>query len=225
MRKFIPIAIANAIAGTCTVNSKMPSKTYNLPTVACQTGFKMAQIPGSVCSECYADKGLHAVFANTIEPGQHARLDAVLQACNDAEQAKLWIMAIVSLIRNDAYFRWHSAGDIQSVAHLRLIAQVCEQTPHCMHWLPTREYAMVRDYIAQYGALPTNLMVRLSAMYPDKAVTVPKSLQGIANVATSNVHKVNAPIGTACNAPSQNGECRDCRACWHSSDAISYAMH
>jgi hypothetical protein len=37
-------------------------------------------------------------------------------------------------------------------------------------------------------------------MYFDKPVTVPKSLQGIAGVETSNAHRTGAPMGFECEA-------------------------
>lgn len=224
--KVIPItkAVASTIAGSMSQTSKMPCQSYSLPTVACITGFKMAQIKGSICSECYADKGNYRLYANNIEPGQHARLDAVLNACNDPELAQAWIDSILTLIGSDDYFRWHDSGDLQSVEHLRLIAQVCEANPGCKHWLPTREYGMVKDYVTKYGSIPANLTIRLSAMYADKPVIIPKSLQGIAGIESSNVHSKSPAVGMVCNAPSQGGKCLDCRACWNSG-VVSYAMH
>jgi hypothetical protein len=73
--------------------------------------------------------------------------------------------------------------------------------------------------------VPDNLIIRLSAMFTDRAVIVPKTLQNVAGVAVSNVHS-KKPIGTACNAPKQNGECRSCRACWNRKvSAVSYSIH
>jgi hypothetical protein len=207
---------ANSITGKLTQTSKMPCKSYSLPTIACKTGFAMAQIAGSVCSNCYAQKGFYSMYANTIEPAQHARLESI----ND----DLWVDAMITLIGNDAYFRWHDSGDIQSIEHLEKIIQVCNGTPKTRHWLPTREYGIVRAWIAQFGDLPSNLVIRLSAMYPDVPVKVPASLQGIRGIAVSNVH-TSSPIGQDCNASKQNGKCLDCRACWNSKKTISYAMH
>jgi len=207
---------AHAITGGLTQTTKMPCKSYSLPTAACVTGFRMAKIPGSICSDCYANKGNYHLYANNIEPAQHARLVSL--------EDPHWIDAMVTLIGTDPYFRWHDSGDLQSLEHLELIAAVCERTPDCKHWLPTREYSMVKAYVAKHGAIPRNLMVRLSAMYPDVAVKIPASLQGVPGITASNVHKAGAPIGQGCIAYTQNGECRDCRACW--SDAvISYPIH
>jgi len=206
---------ATTICGTLTITSKMPCKSYSLPTEACITGFKMAQIEGSICNSCYANKGFYRAYETTIKPSQFARLDSI----NDT----LWVYGMVALIGTDSYFRWHDSGDLQSLEHLEKIAQVAELTPSCKHWLPTREYQIVKEYFLKYGLIPKNLVIRLSAMYPDKPVTIPKSLQGIENITASNVH-TDKPIGNACNAPKQGGACLDCRMCW-SNTVVSYEMH
>ena len=214
---------ASIVCGTLTSTSKMPCKSYSLPTEACATGFKMAQIAGSICSSCYANKGFYSMYQNNIKPAQFARLDSI----NDDN----WVSGMVSLIGSDNYFRWHDSGDLQSVEHLEKIVQVALNTINCKHWLPTREYSIVKQYIAKNGkkSIPNNLKIRLSAMYPDKKVIIPTSLQGIANVTVSNVHTSDLSLksndlGKACAAPKQDGECRDCRLCW-SDTPVSYAMH
>ena len=206
---------AAAINGGLTQTSKMPCKSYSLPTAACQTGFKMAQIKGSVCHSCYADKGFYAMYAATIQPAQHARLDSLTD--------QHWVASMVAAIGSDSYFRWHDSGDLQGLWHLEKIAAVAAATPDTMHWLPTREYSMIKEYISKYKSLPKNLIIRLSAMYPDKPVVIPKSLQGISNITASNVHTLQ-PLGTACKAPKQNGECKECRLCW-SGEVVSYELH
>jgi hypothetical protein len=209
-------AQAHQIHGGLTQTTKMPCQSYSLPTIACVTGFKMREIAGSICASCYADKGNYRKYANNIEPAQHARLVSI--------DDPLWVDAMVVSIGTDAYFRWHDSGDIQSIEHLEKIAEVARRTPHCMHWLPTREYGIVSAFTAQYD-IPDNLIIRLSAMFTDKPVIVPASLRNVAGVAVSNVHSTK-PIGTACNAPKQNGECRECRACWNRKvAAVSYSIH
>ena len=96
--KIIPIAkaTARAVCGTLTQTSKMPCKSMSLPTESCITGFKMAQIEGSICSSCYADKGFYSMYANTIKPSQFARLDSVWQAMSDSNFAQTWVIGMVS---------------------------------------------------------------------------------------------------------------------------------
>ena len=212
---FMKKSEAVSVCGNLTQTSKMPCKSYSLPTAACQTGFKMAQIKGSVCHSCYADKGFYAMYAATIQPAQHARLDSLTD--------QHWVASMVAAIGSDSYFRWHDSGDLQGLWHLEKIAEVAAATPDTMHWLPTREYSMIKEYISKYKSLPKNLIIRLSAMYPDKPVVIPKSLQGISNITASNVH-TKTPSGTPCKAPEQNGACLDCRECWTDS-VISYELH
>ena len=206
---------ASMLTGGLTQTSKMPCKSYSLPTEACKTGFKMSTIAGSVCASCYADKGFYKMYQNTIKPAQFARLDSI----NDPA----WVDAMVTLIGEDQYFRFHDSGDLQSLDHFQKIVEVAQLTPKTRHWLPTREYAIIKAFISAGGVIPKNLIVRLSGMYPDKPVQVPVSLQGVKGITTSNVHTVK-PLGRACKAPKQAGECRDCRACW-TDKPVSYLMH
>ncbi|CAB5222882.1 hypothetical protein UFOVP374_40 [uncultured Caudovirales phage] len=207
---------AHEVHGGLTQTTKMPCQSYSLPTIACVTGFRMREIANSICSDCYADKGNYRKYANGIEPAQHARLVSI--------DDPLWVDAMVVSIGTDKYFRWHDSGDIQDIEHLEKIADVARATPGCMHWLPTREYGIVSAFTAQYD-IPDNLIIRLSAMFTDRPVVVPKTLQNVKGIAVSNVHSVK-PIGTACNAPKQNGECRTCRACWNRKvAAVSYSIH
>lgn len=207
---------ATSICGTLTSTSKMPCKSYSLPTETCKTGFKMAQIKGSICHSCYANKGFYRAYENTVKPSQWARWDSL----NDP----LWVDAMVNLIGDDQYFRWHDSGDLQGLDHLEKIALVAQKTPKCRHWLPTREYSIVKAYIAKHGSIPDNLIVRLSAMYPDVPVKIPASLQGIKNITVSNVHTDKPMHGVKCHAPDNGGACGDCRACW-TDEAVSYALH
>jgi hypothetical protein len=214
---------AAAVCGTLTSTSKMPCKSYSLPTEACITGFKLAKIAGSICSVCYANKGFYSYYQNTIKPAQFARLDSI--------NGEHWTSGMIALIGSDEYFRWHDSGDLQSLEHLEKIVIVAKNTPNCKHWLPTREYSIVKQYISKHGrkSIPNNLKIRLSAMYPDKKVVIPTSLQGVANVTVSNVHTSTVSLksndlGVECGAYKNNGECGTCRVCW-SDKPVSYLMH
>ena len=213
---------ANLVHGGLTTTSKMPSKSYSTPTALCVTGFKMAQIPGSICADCYAMRGNYHRYANTIQPAQHARHEAMLTD-------PAWCDAMVASICNDAYFRWFDSGDLPSLEALKRIVEVCVRTPHTLHWLSTREVGMVKAYITKHGcdSLPDNLIIRLSAMYPDRPVVVPASLRGVKNVLTSNVHtKGKVPTGSVCGASKRGGQCGPCRDCWDVTvEAVSYPKH
>lgn len=210
---------AAEVTGGLTQTSKMPCKSYSLPTLACKTGFKLAQIPGTVCADCYADKGFYAMYKATIEPAQMARLASL--------DDPLWVDAMVALIGADSHFRWHDSGDLQSEEHFGMIVAVALRTPGTMHWLPTREPETIARYLRTGGSIPPNLIIRVSATYPDRPVALMPELRGHPNILMSNVHTPGQqPLGMRCNAPDQNGECRDCRACWSPAvPAVSYEKH
>ena len=189
----------------------MPCKTYGLPAAECKTGSKLAKIEGSICSECYAMKGRYS-FPN-VQASQYARLASL--------DNHAWVDAMVTMIGNDKYFRWHDSGDVQHTEHFDKIVEVCELTPHCKHWLPTRERKIITDYIHKFGPLPTNLIVRMSAVMFDERI---KPIRG--TTTTSGSHKDRPPLGHECPAPSQGNNCRDCRACWDKRYRhISYHHH
>jgi hypothetical protein len=159
---------AIAITGGLSQTSKMPCKSFSTPTLACVTGYKLAQVPGTVCSNCYAAKGHYKLYANNIEPAQHARLDALLNA-----DINLWAPAMALLIGKDPHFRWFDSGDLPSMEALVRITIVCRFTPDTLHWLPTREVKFVREFLKIGLMLPPNLVIRISATYPDEPVNLP----------------------------------------------------
>lgn len=87
--------------------------------------------------------------------------------------------------------------------------------------MPTRERSVVAKWIKDNGPLPDNLVVRMSAVYFDQQV---KPIKG--TFTTSGSHKDKPPTGHECQAPSQGGNCEDCRACWDKEiKHISYKRH
>jgi len=205
------------IAGSCTKTTKMPSDSYSLPARECITGSKLVKIKGSVCHGCYALKGNYHRFAKTIEPLQYKRLESITKP--------EWVDAMVKLIDHKPFFRWHDAGDLQSVEHLSKIAQVARHLPKTLFWLPTREYDIVKDFV-KTESIPVNLVIRMSAMMIDAPAKLPRSLKGFANVLTSTVHKNKELTGFKCVAPSQQGKCGSCRSCWDNTVTnVSYHAH
>jgi hypothetical protein len=110
-----------------------------------------------------------------------------------------------------------------------MICEIAEQTPGVTFWLPTRESATVRQFLDDGGIIPTNLCIRLSIIRMDDGV--PEAYQTLMRrshqIAYSAVHTTAWPeFGGTCIAYTQEGECRDCRACFTPSVAgVSYPKH
>jgi hypothetical protein len=217
---------AEALAGGLSNPSKMPGHGYSLPAKACVTGSKLHKIKGTVCRKCYALRG-HYRYRRVREA-----LEKRLASLTDP----LWEDAMVELIsarETSGAFRWHDSGDLQGVWHLERICRVCERTPEVRHYLPTREYRMVRDYLRAGGVIPSNLVVRLSAHLvdgpaPEVAHPTDGTLLPRATVVSSGTPGVFDKETGAFHCPATLWEntCNRCRACWKSTiPLIAYPLH
>lgn len=211
MANITTIKVAANLVGGLSKPSKMPSVGISLPAAACKVGAKLRKVKGSVCSKCYACKGMY-VFPN-VKTALANRLEAI--------RDPKWVDAMVFLIENKkviketGVFRWHDSGDIQDIEHLEKIMEVVKRTPNVRHWIPTKEKGLVTRYFRE-NEMPANLVVRLSGAMIDGAAPNFRN--------TSTV--VSDPNAATCRAFERNGECGDCRMCWDSSIAnISYHTH
>ena len=70
---------ARKITGGLSAPGKMPEGSYKLPASACETGQKLAQIPGTQCHGSYALKGryrfsnVRMALARRLESLKHPR--------------------------------------------------------------------------------------------------------------------------------------------------------
>jgi len=200
------VSEARKITGSMTRTSKMPGLSYSLPAWECQVGSRLRAVKGSVCSGCYALKGNYTRYP-AIKKAQYYRLQSL--------RHPQWIPAMVAQIKRQKYFRWHDAGDLQSVQHLKNIFEVCKLTPSVKHWLPTREvkYTSLMDP----AVVPTNLKIIISDHMIDQERGV------LSWPYTSGVSTNGA---ATCPAPSQGGKCKSCRACWDRSvTRVVYGKH
>ena len=187
-----------------TRTSKMPGLSYSLPAWECKTGAKLAKIKGSVCSGCYAMKGNYTRYP-AIKAAQYVRLKAITDP--------RWVDAMVAQIKNQKWFRWHDAGDIQNEEHLLNIFEVCKLTPNTKHWMPTREAQFLK--LVSPEEVPDNLIIRMSSHMVDQSpVTFWPWTSTVKNGS-----------GT-CPAPRQGGKCGSCRRCWNKKiPNVEYAKH
>lgn len=192
--------------------SKMPCHSYGISAHLCITGSKLVKVEGSVCSDCYALKGMYGDWNKNVSNAHKKRAEAI----NKPEWVKMMVFIINT--KKMEYFRWHDSGDLQNFQHLLNIVSIAEQCPNTRFWLPTREKKFINQYGEAFGEFPKNLVVRVSATMQDEPAGDYKN--------TSTVHKNKKPIGRGCKAPSQGGKCLDCRDCWNPKiKNISYAFH
>ena len=193
--------------------SKMPCPSWSIPAQACKVGGKLHKVAGSICHGCYALKGMDSF------PNVKNALTARMTAYDNPQWVEAMTVAIRIKTKSVKFFRWFDSGDLQSVSMLEAIAQIARNLPDVMFWLPTKEYATVAAYL-QGNAKPSNLTIRISAYMVDQK---PPKFFGLP---TSTVDKADAPHGSKCPAPSQNGMCGDCRNCWNPEVAnVSYHKH
>lgn len=195
---------ALVIVGGLSDTTKMPCKSYNIPAETCITGSKLRLIKNSVCSDCYACKGMYR-FGN-VQRALYRRMECM--------KNPLWNEAMIVLIKDMPYFRWHDSGDLQNMAHLHNIMYIADRTPDTKHWLPTRENKIVYDYWKWIGQMPLNawcpnLCIRLSGLMIDG-----KAPYKLARQLGVEVSEVSTGVFT-CPASHQDNQCKDCRLCWN----------
>ena len=194
---------AKQITGGLSKPSKMPGPSYNLPATACRTGAKLAKVPGSVCSGCYALKGRYRF------PNVQKALNRRLNSLNHPQ----WIEAMVVLITGEPVMRWHDSGDLQGPDHVKKIFEVCNQTPGTRHWLPTREAKLLQ--FMDPKVIPKNLIIRMSSHMINQPPV--KFWPWSSTVSTTM---------KTCPALDQGNSCGACRACWDRKISnVTYPKH
>src|SRR5207249_174926 len=95
--------------------------------------------------------------------------------------------------------------DLRSVNPLRNIIQICLATRHILHWLPTRERAIIR---VCRNEIPENLTIRESATMVDGPP--PKGWPTTSTVVTE-------ATADTCPSSLRGGSCadNDCTECWN----------
>ena len=180
--------------------SKMPCKSISLDAILCNTGSVLAKIPGTPCHKCYALRGNYN--RPSVKKAMAKRLTFMTN--------KYFIERMVLLLANEELFRWFDSGDIQSEQMGNDIIEVCEQTPWCTHWLPSKEYKMWRNILST-RVLPANVCLRLSTPMDDA-----KPVNGFKHTTTTyNTKGSLSYVGFKCQAhKNKTYNCGSCRACW-----------
>ena len=201
-----------ALVGGLSAPGKMPGFAYGIPAQACKVGSMLRKVQGSTCGKCYALKGMY-VFP-VVRKAQARRMESISRPD--------WTALMTELISRKAkkvpFFRWHDAGDLQSLEHLSKIVQIAKNLPGIAFWLPTRECAMVKEWLTENpSGFPVNLTVRVSAPMIGRQ---PEKISGTVGSSVEN------PTAFQCPAPKQGNACQDCRACWNPKvEEVSYTKH
>ena len=215
-------AHAVKLTGGLTTTTKMPCPSYSIPAQACKTGSKLVSIKGSVCEGCYALKGFYR-----FKQGKSAR-----QKRLDTIYKPHWVQAMTYLLekrKDKEFFRWHDSGDIQSIMHMGNIMTVVQNTPNTKHWIPTREYDIVTQYVEGGLPVPSNVFIRLSAHMIDgilptelsRRLNKHENVEG--HILVSGVSKDKKVAN--CPAYKQGGKCGTCRTCWSPKESVIYPFH
>jgi hypothetical protein len=127
------------------------------------------------------------------------------------------MIKLIHSTNTTGYFRWFDSGDVQSAKHLEAIIDIAEAMPDVRFWLPTKEAGIIKR---NKRDVPDNLAIRLSMPMIDQLPTGAWKLTSTVRSAKGDVH------GAECKAPSNNGKCGTCRACWDKTiQNITYIKH
>jgi hypothetical protein len=204
---------SNSIVGNLASATKMPCQTYSLPARSCHVGSKLHDIPGSVCSKCYALRGNFS--RPTVLNAMQKRLDSI--------KDPRWVEAMVTAIKDtefSGFFRWHSSGDLQDLGHLIKICEVARRLPRIKFWLPTREIGILTAFKNAGFTFPSNLIVRFTATMIEQRP--PDAIMDRLGVLGAAVSKVE----WNCPAPDQENKCMTCRQCWDKRHkVVTYKYH
>ena len=193
--------------------SKMPGKSIGISAFDCNIGMKLAKVEGTVCEECYAFRNFYLMPTTKIAHDNRLQLMLEDPLWEDAMTVQVRILKM-------PYFRWFDSGDLQSVYNLERIVRVCERTPSIHHWLPTKEYQLVAEFLLKGGKIPENLSLRLSGYKfddPPPKFRYGHVLSQLQTSTATHLDENEQPVavhGHLCPAHWQKGECGDCRACW-----------
>lgn len=209
------------IIGGLSQPSKMPWWSWSIDAALCQTGARLAQNEGTVCSSCYALKG------NYVFPNVKAAQERRRKGMEHPQFVEAFVVVLTQLHlktrkrradgRIENRFRWLDSGDLQSVEMLRQINEIALRTPQIDHWLPTREVRIVAEFL-KHSSFAPNLVVRLST--PLVGASPKRRTLGLpmATVGASGG-------GHDCRALADQGNrCLDCDVCWQQRD-VNYPLH
>jgi len=209
--------------------SKMPTYGWSISAFNCGVGSILVIKKGSACFECYARKGRY------IFPNVQNALKRRLQKWH--EDRALWRASMIYLMNNkkgiveSGCFRWFDSGDLQGLLMLSDIVEVARQSPRVKHWLPTKEYQLIKS--SKFAMHPSNLIIRVShpkvgeffadgPRHNSAIFDAGKFVDGFDRIDQG----IDGGLKVFCPSSLQGNSCGDCRACWNSRiETVVYKAH
>lgn len=208
------------VVGGLSAPSKMPGMGWSIPAAECNRGSQLRKVEGTACHGCYACKGRY-VFPN-VQAALYNRLESI--------QKTEWVSAMIFLLKDQEYFRWFDSGDLQDWTMLKKISEVCEATPNCKHWLPTREFGIIRTFLKKGNTIPDNLTIRLSSDMVNELPVhsipgVPFSTISTKTDTFDHLSVNNCPVAASKTIKSCD-DAGKCRKCWDKTALhVNYKKH
>jgi len=165
------------------------------------------------CKGCYARGGNYR-FPNVKAPRIANREDWKRSG---------WVDDMIEELDSHRYFRWFDSGDMYDLRLALKILAVMAATPHCNHWLPTRQhkFAKFTDVLNNMHLLP-NVVVRLSSDSVTGGI-LETELTSSTIIPTADSA---TPLMSVCSAYANDGKCGSCRDCWSKDvKTIAYIAH
>ena len=234
-----------------TTTSKMPGPSFSLPAhKSCPGSMDLVGLPGSVCSYCYASKGMYTL--TSVIRAQQARMAWVTDTLRHGRPREFVDLVEDAIKATECkWFRLHDSGDFFSPDYVACWAATASSCPDVLFYAPTRSYRIPKIGRALVAAAQVkNLIIRPSA---DMVGDAPPNVVGLS--AGTTVHRGEVAYRFECNrchrdmkgttgydgacacggliqnrvlcpAHEQGNECGGCRACWSRPGvAISYPLH
>jgi len=217
------------LVGGLTRTSKMPGPSWSLPAlVTCPVGRKLAQVPGTPCSDCYALKGNY--FRPNVQAAQRRRLEIVKRDVSAWAGRMVHLLWSLTHTRQGPdglamWFRVHDSGDMFDPAYWEAWKWIARrlQDDWIRFWVPTQE-----PWVAGDQDVPVNMTVRRSLPKAGASMARLLAHAGERGLMSAVVEKGTPvmPGEWRCPAPQQGGKCGTCRACWvRRVPLVTYVKH
>lgn len=204
--------------------SKMNCNSWSTQALdTCPRGKELSMIDGSICSQCYACKGMYR-FPSV----KNRRIENYAQWQSDSND---WIDSMVLKINRtkSPLFRFFDSGDLTSVEQLDDIISVCLQCKTKQFWIPTRENTIIKNWLELGNVIPSNVNLRISADMVDDDETTLREDSIKMGCTTSRVlfNPEKNDTENICPATIDgSGNCGSCTNCWDKKiKVIVYKAH